>query len=52
MLRCDAIRGGGAEKEQWLLLHSLPAFSHSLRYPQSNWALLMPIPKWVGLCTL
>ena len=27
-------------------------FSHSLLYPQSNWAPLVLIPKWVGLCTL
>ena len=32
------------------MLHSLPDFSHSLRYPQSNWAPLVLIPEWVGLC--
>ena len=42
----------GSDREQWRLLHSLPDFSHSLRYPQSNWALLVLIPEWVGLCTL
>ena len=30
---------------------SLSDFSHSLRYPQSNWAPLVLIPEWVGLCT-
>ena len=34
------------------MLHSLLDFSHSLRHPQSNWALLVLIPEWVGLCTL
>ena len=48
-LGCDAIRGGGTEREQWRLLHSLPDFSYSLRYPQSNWNPLVLIPKWVGL---
>ena len=33
------------------MLHSLPAFSHFPRYPQAKWALLVPIPGWVGLCT-
>ena len=33
------------------LLNSPPDISHSLCYPQSNWALLVPIPEWVGLCT-
>ena len=32
MLCCDAVCGGGAEREQWRLLHSLPGFSHSLHY--------------------
>ena len=27
-------------------------FSHSLCYPQSNWAPLVLVPEWVGLCTL
>ena len=52
MLGCDAVRGGGAEREQWRLLHSLMDFSHSLCYPQSNWAPLVLIPEWVGFCTL
>ena len=46
-----AVCGGGAEREQWHLLHSLPDFSHFLRYPQSNWALLVLLPKKVGLYT-
>ena len=33
------------------MLHCLPDFSHSLHYPQSNWAPLVLIPVWVGLCT-
>ena len=47
-LCCDAVHGGGAKREQWHLLHSLPDFSHSLRYPQSNWAPVVLIPEWVG----
>ena len=39
-----------AEREQWHLLHSVPYFSHSLCYPQSNWALLVLIPEWMGSC--
>ena len=45
MLHCDAVCGGGAEREQWQLLYSLPIFSHSLHYPQSNWALLVLLPS-------
>ena len=30
----------------------LPVFSHVPRYPQANGAPLVPIPEWVGLCTL
>ena len=52
MLRCDAVCGGGAKREQWCLLHSLLDFSHSLHYPQSNWTPLVLIPEWVGLCML
>ena len=47
MLRCDVIRGGGAGREQWHLLHSPPDFSHSLHYLQSNWAPLVLVPEWV-----
>ena len=39
----------GSDGEQWRLLHSLLVFSHSLCYPQSNWALLLLLPKW-GVC--
>ena len=42
---------GGAEREQCYSLCSLLVFSHSLCYPQVNWALLVLIPRWVGLCT-
>ena len=52
MLHCDSVRGGGAEREQWRLLHSPPDFSHALCYPESNWAPLVLAPEWVGLCTL
>ena len=48
----DAVRGGGAEREQWRPLPSPPDFSLSLSYPQSNRAPLVPVPEWVGLCTL
>ena len=44
--------GVGDEREQWRMLHSLPYCSHSLCYPQSNWAPLVLIPEWVGLCML
>ena len=40
--------GEGSEKEQCHLLCSLPVFSHFPCYPQSNWALLVLIPRWVG----
>ena len=52
MVGCDTVCGGGAEREQWRLFHSLLDFSHSLHYPQSHWAALVLIPKWVGLCML
>ena len=41
-----------SEREQWCLLCSLLDFSHFPLYPQSNWALLVLLPGWVGLCTL
>ena len=41
--------GEVSNREQWHLLHSLPDFSHSLRYSQSNWAPLVLIPEW-GAC--
>ena len=49
MLLCDAVRGGGAEREQWHPLHSPLDFNLSLRYSQSNWAPLVLVPEWVGL---
>ena len=42
--------GEGSDREQWQLPCSLPVFSHSLRYPQSNWAPQVLLPEWVGLC--
>ena len=44
---CDTECGGGSEREQCCLLHSLLVFSHFLHHPQSNWALLVLIPGWV-----
>ena len=43
--------GKGSKREQCRLFCSLPDFSHSLLYPQSNWAPLVLVPEWVGLCT-
>ena len=40
--------GEGSEREQCCFLSLQPVFSHSLHYPQSNWALLVLIPGWVG----
>ena len=45
---CDAVCGGGAEREQWCLFHSLPVFSHYPCYPQSKWALLVLISQVGG----
>ena len=45
----DAVREGGAEREQWRLLCSLPDFSHFPRYPQAKWAPLVLISRW-GAC--
>ena len=42
--------GEGSKREQSCLLSSWLAFSHFLCYPQSNWALLVLILRWVGLC--
>ena len=41
----DAVRGGGAEREQWRPLPSPPDFSLSLRYPQSSWAPMVLVPE-------
>ena len=43
--------GEESEREQCYLLCSLLVFSHFPCYPQLNWALLVLIPEWVGLCT-
>ena len=43
--------GEGSVREQCHWLRSLPAFSHFCHYPQVNWALLVLVPKWVGLCS-
>ena len=37
--------------DQIRLLSSQLAFSHFPSYPQANWALVVLIPGWVGLCT-
>ena len=42
--------GEGSKRDQWRLLHSLRVFSHSLHYPQSKWAFVVLLPKWVDLC--
>ena len=44
--------GEGSEREQCCLLCSLLVFSHFPGYPQSNWALLVLISRWVGLCMI
>ena len=41
----------GSKREQCHSFSSPPSFSHFCHYPQSNWALLVLIPRWVGLCT-
>ena len=52
MLRCDAVRGGGVEREQWRPLHSPLDFNLSLRYPQSHWAPLVLVPDgWACACS-
>ena len=43
--------GEGSEREQCCLLHSLLVFNYFPSYPQSNWALLVLIPGWMGLRT-
>ena len=42
--------GEGTERDQCCLLCSLQVFSHFPHHPQANWALLVLIPGWVGLC--
>ena len=52
-LRCVVLYvGEGSKREQCCLLCSLQVFSHFLGYPQANWAFLVLIPGWVGLCRL
>ena len=43
--------GKGSKREQWLLLYSLPDFSHFPCHPQAKWALQVLMPVWVGLFT-
>ena len=43
--------GEGSKKDECHLFSSLPAVSPFPHYPQSNRALLVLIPGWVGLCT-
>ena len=57
-LSCDAVCGGGAEREQWRLLPSPPDFSlssatHNQTGPlwcwfPSGWACARPRPLWVS----
>ena len=42
--------GEGSEREQCLLIGPCPTFSHFPHYPQANWALLVLVPGWEGLC--
>ena len=42
--------GEGSEREQCYLLGSRIGFSHFPRHPQAKWALLVLIPRRVGLC--
>ena len=50
-LCCDAVSGGGAEREQWCPVPSPPDFNLSLCYPQSNWAPLVLVPDgWASPC--
>ena len=62
MLRCDAVRGGGAKVEQWHLLHSLhrisatPSATHNQIGPlwcwfPSGWACAHSRPLWVSPAT-
>ena len=48
-LRCNAVCQGQSERAQCRrLLHSLPVFSHSHHYPQSNWPFWCCFPSgWV-----
>ena len=50
-LCCGTVFGEGSEREQCHLLSSWQAFSHFFWYPQENWALLVQILRWVGLCS-
>ena len=51
-LWCGTVYEGGVrEREECCLLSSWLAFSHFPHYPQANWALLVLILGWVGLCT-
>ena len=51
LLCSGAVCWGGVWGEQCHLHSSGPSFSHFHCYPQANWAFLVLIPKWVGLCT-
>ena len=50
-LCCGTVCGGGVQEGTMLLARLSLAFSHFLCYPQANWALLILIHRWVGLCT-
>ena len=61
-MHCEAVRGGGAEREQWRQLHSPQDFRLSLRYPleysgplwywfPSGWACACSRPLWVSPTT-
>ena len=51
-LGCNAVGGGGVQEGTvpLVLFSALLIFSYFLHCPQANWALLVLIPRWVGLC--
>ena len=49
-LPCDAVHGGGVREGARAPALLSASFSHFPHYSQSNWAPLVLIPEWVGLC--
>ena len=50
LLCCGAVCGGGVREGAMLLAWLLSCLKSLSHYPHSNWALLVLIPGWVGLC--
>ena len=50
LLHFGAVCDGGVGEKTILLAQLLETFSHILCYPQANWAILVLITRWVGLC--